>query len=301
MEDNLQLNYDATLYAWVREKGLEVPNVDFALNKLSEVSPFHLESYGQQWMDKRTGRYKEGTSFDQIYETYHADRCLKDFLFDYLAELEVQLRNVLAYFIEHKYGAQGYLNPDNFVNPDYHDNFINEVKLEASRANEPYMKAFEDKELEDLPVVVALDIVTFGSLSKLFGNLKGEDKDAIARFYRLDTEVDEEAGRVMASYLKALTDLRNICAHHGRLSWRRFKQAPLILASDLALVDQVDPGFRIDPYGFFAALLALFHLIEPERKGDLQRDMARLFALHPHFERQALSLPLGWEEVLAES
>ena len=65
-----------------------------------------------------------------------------------------------------------------------------------------------------LPSWMALEIVTFTHLSKLYSNLRDSSaKSEIAKFYGLQTPVLE-------NWLLILTYTRNTCAHHSRF-WNR--------------------------------------------------------------------------------
>lgn len=55
--------------------------------------------------------------------------------------------------------------------------------------------------------------------SYFYSNLLTPDQKAIAKQYKVNY-------RVLRSWLRCLTDLRNICAHYGRLYYRIFTASP---------------------------------------------------------------------------
>ncbi len=65
-----------------------------------------------------------------------------------------------------------------------------------------------------LPIWVVCEIWDFGTLSTLFAGMTKADQDEIANKYRISD------GQVLASWLRSLNYLRNVCAHHSRL-WNR--------------------------------------------------------------------------------
>ena len=66
------------------------------------------------------------------------------------------------------------------------------------------------------PLWVAVELFSFGMLSRFYSDMKTEDKKQLAR--RLYGTVPKN----VSSWLRCCTDLRNICAHYGRLYYRIF-------------------------------------------------------------------------------
>ncbi|STX50969.1 AbiD phage protein-like [Legionella busanensis] len=74
------------------------------------------------------------------------------------------------------------------------------------------MNKYED--FPNLPVWMATEVTSFGSISFLYKGLKNEDKRIIAKnHYNLHP-------KTLANFLHFLTYVRNICAHHSRL-WNK--------------------------------------------------------------------------------
>lgn len=288
---NYRPDYDPIINK-MKDRGLIIKDRESARRILEEISPFHLANFGLQWMTNSL--YKKGTSIEMLYEVYHADRAIKNFLFDYLADMEVQLRNLLGSILHEKAGAYGYLDVDNFKNNKYHETFIHDLENELRRANEPFVRFFREDEEDKrpVPIYVALEVVTMGSLSKLVSNLKRPELKKLASFYGLKTE------QVIPSFLKSLTILRNTCAHHGRLSLRNFNVAVSFLKDDLRIIDEIEEGFSPNPYAFFASFMALIHILPVYKSKEMIYLMDKLFSDHPFFEESFIDFPTGWKEIL---
>ncbi len=291
----LRVQYEAKLRGMVQNEGLLLPNPERARILLSEVSPFHLENYGLMWKQK-DGTYRPGTSFDMLYEIYHADRILKNFIFDYLSDVEVQLRNLAGYILDQKYGPFGYCHAENFVNEDYHQHFMNDVHHEMERANEPFARSFQTNPQKEIkvPVYVALEVITFGTLSKLVSNLKRSDRKMLASFYQVRSD------EALISFFKVLTTLRNTCAHHGRLSNRNFGDACVILYKDRVMMEMMEPDYEPNPYRLFVMILALTHLLNQRRATRLIAQFRDTFETHPSFVPAFIDFPRNWEKMLTE-
>ncbi len=70
------------------------------------------------------------------------------------------------------------------------------------------------------PIWVITELFTFGMLSYFYADLKTPDKKFLAR--QLYNTVPQN----MTSYLRCVTDMRNIVAHYGRLYYRIFPAIP---------------------------------------------------------------------------
>lgn len=74
--------------------------------------------------------------------------------------------------------------------------------------------------LGHLQLWVAVEVLSFGALSKLFSNMKNKDKNHIAK-------TNYQAPSVyLESWLKCLSYIRDICAHYGRLYNRPLTSKP---------------------------------------------------------------------------
>jgi abortive infection bacteriophage resistance protein len=111
----------------------------------------------------------------------------------------------------------GILDTEHF---DNHDVFLVELDKEIKRSQEIFVKHHIKKYEGILPVWVAVEVLSFGALSKLFSNMKIVDQNQIAmNNYRVPAVY-------LISWLKCLSYIRNICAHYGRLYNRPLTSKP---------------------------------------------------------------------------
>ena len=64
-----------------------------------------------------------------------------------------------------------------------HQNFIKQLNQELSRADELFIGHHNNKYGGQFPIWVAVEVISFSPLSKLYSNLKNEDKRHIANEY----------------------------------------------------------------------------------------------------------------------
>lgn len=62
-----------------------------------------------------------------------------------------------------------------------------------------------------MPVWVAVEVLDFGALSRLFSGMAHKDQETIAAIYGAPT------GKAFAQWLRSLNFIRNVAAHHSRL------------------------------------------------------------------------------------
>lgn len=100
---------------------------------------------------------------------------------------------------------------------------LDNIKKEVSRSNEDFIKEHSEKyTFPSLPPVwKTLEVVSFGTLSKLFCLFKDN---------RLKKQVAREFGlpqyTYLESWIRCIIVLRNCCAHHARIWNRRFALKP---------------------------------------------------------------------------
>jgi abortive infection bacteriophage resistance protein len=133
----------------------------------------------------------------------------------YLLEyIEVSFRTHIAYYHAEKYGAVGYLNCGGFENLSYHNDFIEEfngIISNDKRNNEIFTKHYRNNYNNKFPIWVTVELLSFGTLSRLYFNSEFEIKQKIAiNNYGMKHDY-------IQNWLHGLVILRNICAHRGRL------------------------------------------------------------------------------------
>lgn len=164
--------------------------------------------------------YKKGTSFEKVYRIYEFDAKLRHILFSALEEIEIYLRSTISYFHAHKHGATGYLDRNNFSKAHDHKKFTAILKREiTNNAKELFVQHHIKNYGGVFPIWVITELFTFGMLSYFYADMTTQDKKAFAKTFGLNY-------KHMVSYLRCCTDLRNFCAHYGRLYYRIFSAVP---------------------------------------------------------------------------
>jgi abortive infection bacteriophage resistance protein len=204
----------------LRSRGCIIKDEEQAVEILSKVNYYRLTAYFLPFKQANE-TYYAGTEFFTVYQIYEFDRKIRSLLFSAIEEIEINLRSTLAYYHAQKYGALGYLDNKNYYPKHNHTIFLARIDDEKKkRYKEPFVKHHMNKYNGNFPIWAMIELFTFTTLSHFYADLIVEDQKYIARkFYNTHN-------KTLRSWLKCSTDLRNFCAHFGRLYFRIFTSIP---------------------------------------------------------------------------
>ena len=229
MELKPALTYEEQIERLSTVHNLEIKDTDSAIEIIKRVNYYRLSGYGIGLKDKKNQeRYISGVTIESLYRLYSFDSRFKNMLIHVIEQIEIQLRAQISNYLALKYGPEGYVDPSNFTSKrtkdgtEIHSNIINSFRQECDRQkNVPFVKHHQEKYGGHYPVWVAVELFTFGNLCSLYDIMIKEDQKAIASLYNTDPNY-------LRSWILALVEIRNICAHYGRLYNMPLKQTPYL-------------------------------------------------------------------------
>ena len=216
-----------------KSRGLQISSEESAASFLATVSYYRLSGYAHHYLDKTNVRnkvFKPGTTFGNIHDLYIFDRKLRLLLFDALERIEVTLRTQLVNELSNAHGWLWYLEQKLFKNQHHFAQTISELRAEISRSKEEFLVDHEKRFSNDWmpPANKALEVATFGCLSRIYANLKsGNEFPATLQIARKMNVANVE---IFCGWLECLTVYRNACAHHARIWNRKFGKTPARMA-----------------------------------------------------------------------
>ncbi len=205
----------------LKNLGCAIGDEEKAKEFLHQVSYFRLiKGFGYSLKEKDSN-YVDGVTFEQIKGLYLFNAKFRHLIFPEIEKVEINFRCRIANYFCCKYGVLGYLNETNFQDPVYHQKFLEDIQAEINRnGKSPFVRNFQKHyEGGELPLYAAIELFSFGTLSKFYRNMKSEDKKAIASQYSV-------AYTYLESWIEHLAFVRNICAHYGRLYNAKFSKTP---------------------------------------------------------------------------
>ncbi|HLR51622.1 MAG TPA: Abi family protein [Candidatus Avamphibacillus sp.] len=266
-----------------RSRNLHIENEERAIEILSRINYYRFSAYTLTL--KQNDYFMDSTTFEDVYRLYEFDRKLRSLLVANLEVIEVAFRAQIALFHAHKYGATGYLETENFINPSYHEEMVKQLKREIHRSKEVFVYHHKNKYEGVFPVWVAIEVTSFSLLSKIYSNLKNRDKTIIAKNnYHIPHEY-------VKNWLYSLSTFRNICAHYGRIYNRRL---PIQLK-----VDGNDRIKGVEGNSIFAAIFIMGKLmIDKVEWASFVTSLSVLIEEYEVVDLERLGFPLVWEELL---
>ncbi len=195
-------------------RGLIIHDREKAEKFLASVNYYRFSAYCIPFEESRH-KFRLNVYFEQVQKLYEFDRHLRFLIDEALEIIEIAVRSRIAYYLSHQYGAFVHEDASKFFRGFNHTEWISNVHKEAERSQETFIIHYKNtyERFPQLPLWIAVEIMSFGSLSKLFHNLMRKDQITIARHFGLHSSI-------LASWLHTFVYIRNICAHHSRL-WNR--------------------------------------------------------------------------------
>jgi len=274
----------------LRERGMVFDDSATAEFYLQHLNYYRLSAY---WLpfeaDHSTHRFCPNTHFDQVLNLYVFDRELRLLVLDAIERVEVSVRSQWSYQMAHEHGTHAHL--DASIAFKYHlwQQNLHKLNGEVARSDETFIKHLQNTYMESLPPIWAVcEVMSLGLLSRWYNNLKPmPTRRAIANTYELDE-------RVLESWLRHLSLVRNTCAHHSRLWNREFTITPLLPRNKpQGLITQLHPGSR-KLYNTLVLLLHCMDIIAPHHHWR-----TRLQDLIAKYEIpiKAMGFPANWENL----
>ena len=258
----------------LKTRHLIIKSEEDAKHKLKTENYYRLSGYFKLFTKHGTDDFVDGFSFKQLIKVYNFDFELRLLLDRFLAIVEINARTRIAYNLARVSSPDSYLDVNNFKDPTHHAYFINEMNNERRRSSRnPIVSHFVG---QDIPIWVLVEIMTFGVISKMFANLKKNLQNAIC--YSPEYEKSYVRQRY-ENYLQTSCNLRNVCAHHGRLYGKIFPFNITLSNEDINLFNKY--GYRIplnSTSSAFELILAVSKLLVREcDKNQLVKSLKRLF------------------------
>jgi len=221
------LTYEEQVDHLINYHKLLVPDRDQAIYILRSVNYYRLSAYGIGLKKRDCPEdYMDGVSINTLYRLYTFDSRFRNLLIHTIEQIEIRLRTQIANYLALTYDPECYMDASYFDDKSMsrggtvHSNIISHFKDECARQNNvPFVRHHKINYSNHFPIWVAVELFTFGNLTSLYSIMKPDDKKAISRQYNTEP-------RYLQSWILALTEVRNICAHYGRLYNMPLKQSP---------------------------------------------------------------------------
>lgn len=291
----------------LRRRGLALPDEGRARHYLANISYFRLSAYTRPFYQpgQDLHRFLAGTAFDDVLRLYVFDRELRLLLLDAIERLEVALRAQLANTLAEHHGPHGYLNPAIFDTRYNHawlleklDNAVKGREVESFLTH--YRQKYQNAPNQP-PIWMAVEILTFKEVSTLLARLRlPKDTQRIEGHFGWKIPV-------LRSWFRSLSDLRNVCAHHGRVWNREFGSRPEMprkirrnwpdIPANIETGSHDHPEQRLDPrrrlYLQLVVIESLMQVVSPS--SQWAERLVGLLDHYPEISRPHMGFPGHWD------
>ena len=278
--------------ALLRCRGLTIADEERARHYLRFVGYYRLAGYALPYQVNYNAdgshRFLDGVSFEDILDLYVFDRKLRLAVMDAVERIEVAFRAQFSQTMSELHGPHWFMDTAHFIPSYRHDKFIARIKddigHDTSRAamRQTFIKHYYDEygDPELPPSWMVFEVLSFGTVSLAFKSLTRQNQKLVAKAFSLD-------GAVLASWLHALSYLRNLAAHHQRL-WNRTYTIKPIQAKHYAT--ELSDTTRFYAQAVMAEVL--LKIVSPDT--HWAQRLADLLAEHPKVRADRLGFPADW-------
>ena len=272
-------------------RGLVVHDKQAAMRVLSNINYYRFTGYLHGFKIKQTGKYKDGTTFEEIHALYAFDQRFTRILMFALEDIEETLKTRISYTLTQAFPDDPliYLRPQIYRNGDDFTRFQAYFAKEVENNKKlPFIKHHIDQYGGQLPMWVAVEIMTMGNLYALYKNLQ--------RTYQKEIAATYQTGVVqMLSWIQNLTYTRNHLAHYMRIYDFNFGRTPaqcnrhhIYKTSTGRIFDQI-------------YVMSFMYSDAKEWNDYILPEIEELLRRYNSFVRlDALGFPPNWKEILTK-
>lgn len=298
--------------ALLESRGLQIPDRAKAAEYLTRIGYYRLSAYFVPFRERVVRdrgepilleTFRPYTNFAVITDLYAFDKALRIQMLDVLERIEVGIRSLVSIQLgqhdpwAHRDGAflhkwfcqarDGSCSPHQKWLTALNDRFVNSKDEFAVHFRAKYPNS-------ELPIWMAVELLDFGPLSRLLAGLRTRDQMAIAGKFNIPRP------DLLTTWIRSLSGVRNVCAHHGRLWNRALVDQPKIPRLEevpaLTHISSAPHGNR-RVYAALAVARFLLRTINPRTKWqDRLKAHISSFPQSPCLSIRAAGFPENWNE-----
>ena len=294
--------YDDLLIFLQNEKNLVIEDTDYAKHILAKTSYFSLiTGYKDTFKNPTTGKYMDGTTFEDIYHLYQFDNELRSIFLKYMLIAERSVKSSLAYHFSATYGEnqREYLSLSHYMPTASMQHGIQKLLrvfyYQLSHKNEhDYINHYKAKH-HNVPLWIMVQVLTIGQLSHMFDYLKAPVPIKVCNDF-------QQIGRKdMHSFLSIMTKHRNVCAHGERF----FNYVTKDSITDTLIhrklrIPQKDGRYQMGKNDIFSEVIILKYLLDGEDFRSFYYELKHRLKYHAPGEGilALMGFPENWTSII---
>ncbi len=276
----------------LKARGLQFDSEPSAMLHLSNISYYRLRAYTYPFQDNTNPSHPFNVmvTFEEIINLYQFDRKLSQLLFNALEKIEIALRTQIIHQWAMTNGSHWHTVQALYRDPVKFDNQIKSLQNEIDRSHETFIEHYQNTYTNpsEPPSWMSLEVSSFGLLSQIFSNLKkGDEKKAVALHFGLNDIT------ILENWMHCFSNIRNICAHHGRLWNRRFTAHIKVPSNPQYLFIS---NKRVYPYKLYAAICCIQYMLNSIVPANgFKINLVELMKNCPLAQEKEMGFPNDWK------
>lgn len=279
------------------DAGMIIPSMEEARTALTTIGYYRLRGYNFQLYDKVSRQYSPGTTFSGTLQLYQFDLELSRLLFSMATNIEVSLRTRLCDALLIHQDVLVLNDPSVFSDKKLFWQNNSALSSQIARSNDVFIRHNFQNHEGEIPLWAAVEVMSFGTLSKTIKNLKTGNSSAyavLADYYRYTSprgRLVKPSLKMLSSWIHSVFVLRNICAHNSRIYNRTINTSPELLIADRLCSRPLHNGL-------YQILLAMKYLRPTDDmwKGFCQKLQELFDQYHGTFDLNCMNFPADWTE-----
>ena len=261
-----------------RHKGMIIHDENYVKQILLRENYFFLNGYRHLFLRSlEDRRFKEGTTFEEMYSLFLFDRSFRNVIFKYLLVIENNLKSIISYQLSKKYGykEKEYLNAKNFSRDVEKQAQINDlikkmkkqIRVNGSQhsATLHYVSNYGY-----IPLWILVKVLSFGIVSEMYSILKREDQVDIANIYGVEADN-------LIVYLPILANYRNLCAHEDILYENKTQKAiDDTIYHQLLNIEKEEDVYKYGKNDLFALIIILKRLLQKDDFKNMTEELSHI-------------------------
>lgn len=278
---------------------------------ISYTGYFRTSRYGK-YLLSFTNILRTKPNQDLLFAVYDFDVELRKLLFHYCKKAEIQFKSYLSNAVSLKEN-----NPVFYVDKNYYTetkgendkkkkvsnrDFFNNVFFKKVMQQERELRSNVNKypELKEyrtggkrvrkkIPSWAAFSYFEFGTITNIYAYLRGDLRKTVLTYGYTQNNYGKQVTKQMDTWLDAIRNLRNVCAHHNKLVGR---------TSSIVLLESIDhPSILSSATDLFSRLYALKKVLRQEDSKQLKKELKNVISKAKFNIYQFNILPNDWEDL----
>lgn len=281
------------------DAGMIIDSYENVENAMKSIGYYRLRGYLFQFYNNDKKEYIQGTRFENILKIYYFDQKLSNIIFSMISKIEVALKVRLVESLLIYKDPLIYKDSSVFKDKKKYWQNLSSISSEIARDNDVFIKHNFDKHEGEIPIWAVVEVISFGTLSKIIKNLytgEGSPYSILSNNYKYLSKkgnLVKPSQKMFTSWIQSVSILRNICAHNSRIYNRTIHTTPEIIDTDKTIP-------KPEHNGLYQLLLAMKYLrTDNNQWNEFTKELANLIEDNKNIlSLDVINFPLDWKEHL---